>query len=52
VLSHSTGQGVGMGYVPAEATEPGTELEILIRDRAIPAVVQRPPFYTDGSLKR
>jgi aminomethyltransferase len=52
VLSHSIGQGVGMGYVPADAASPGTELEIVIRDRAIPAVVQRPPFYTDGSLKR
>ncbi|MFW6205635.1 MAG: glycine cleavage system aminomethyltransferase GcvT [Gemmatimonadota bacterium] len=52
VLSHSTGQGVGMGYVPVGASEPGTELEIMIRDRAIPTVVQRPPFYTDGSLKR
>ena len=52
VLSHSTGDGIGMGYVPVEASEPGTDLEIVIRDRAIPAVVQRPPFYTDGSLKR
>ena len=52
VLSHSIGQGVGMGYVPVEAAAAGTELEVVIRDRAIPAVVQRPPFYTDGSLKR
>ncbi len=52
VLSHSTGMGVGMGYVPAEAAEPGTDLEIVIRGKAIPAVVQRPPFYTEGSLKR
>ena len=52
VLSHSTGDGIGMGYVPVELSEPGTELEIVIRDRAIPAVVKRPPFYTDGSLKR
>lgn len=52
VLSHSIGKGIGMGYVPAEAAAPGTELEIMIRDRAIPAAVQRPPFYTDGSLKR
>ena len=52
VLSHSTGDGIGMGYVPVEASEPGTELEIVIRDKAVPAVVQRPPFYTDGSLKR
>ena len=52
VLSHSTGDGIGMGYVPVDASKPGTEIEIVIRDKAIPAVVQRPPFYTDGSLKR
>lgn len=52
VLSHSIGQGIGMGYVPADAAGPGTELEIMIRDRAVPAVVQRPPFYTEGSLRR
>ncbi|MDX1674766.1 MAG: glycine cleavage system aminomethyltransferase GcvT [Longimicrobiales bacterium] len=52
VLSHSTGDGIGMGYLPAEAAEPGTEIHVVIRDTAIPATVQRPPFYTDGSLKR
>ncbi len=52
VLSHSTGQGIGMGYVPAEAAKPGTELSIVIRGREIPAEVVRPPFYTEGSLRR
>jgi aminomethyltransferase len=52
VLSHSTGQGIGMGYVPAAAASPGTEIEVVIRDRAIPAEVVRPPFYTEGSLRR
>jgi aminomethyltransferase len=52
VLSHSTGKGVGMGYVPVEATGPGTEIQVVIRDRAIAAEVQRPPFYTQGSLRR
>ncbi|MFO7894059.1 MAG: glycine cleavage system aminomethyltransferase GcvT [Longimicrobiales bacterium] len=52
VLSHSTGDGIGMGYVPAEASKSGTEIEVVIRDKGIPAVIQRPPFYTDGSLKR
>ena len=52
VLSHSTGKGVGMGYVPVEASKPGTSIEIVIRDRAIPAEVVRPPFYTEGSLRR
>jgi aminomethyltransferase len=52
VLSHSIGRGVGMGYVPVEASKSGTQIEIVIRDRAIPAEVVRPPFYKDGSLRR
>ena len=52
VLSHSTGKGVGMGYVPVEASKPGTEIAIVIRDRALPAEVVRPPFYTEGSVRR
>ncbi len=52
VLSHSTGQGVGLGYVAIEATRPDTEIEIVIRDRPVPARVVRPPFYKEGSLRR
>lgn len=52
VLSHSTGQGIGLGYLPVEAAKAGTEIEVVIRDRAIPARVVRPPFYTEGSLRR
>lgn len=52
VLSHSTGKGIGLGYVPVEAAKPGTQIEIVIRDRPIPAEVVRPPFYTEGSLRR
>jgi aminomethyltransferase len=52
VLSHSTGQGIGMGWLPAAAAKPGTVIEVVIRGRAIPAEVVRPPFYTEGSLRR
>jgi aminomethyltransferase len=52
VLSHSLGQGIGLGYVPVEASKPGTAIEVVIRDRAVPAEVVRPPFYTEGSLRR
>ena len=52
VLSHSTGQGIGMGYVPVAASKPGTPIEVVIRDRPMVAEVVRPPFYTDGSLRR
>jgi aminomethyltransferase len=52
VLSHSTGQGIGLGYLPVEVARPGTEIEVVIRDRPIAARVVRPPFYTEGSLRR
>jgi len=51
-VSPSLGHGVAMGYVPAEMATPGTELSIEIREREITAVVQRPPFYTQGSIRR
>lgn len=51
-LSPSLGEGIAMGYVPTDLAAPGTELEIEVRGRGTPAVVQRPPFYTDGSIKR
>ncbi|HUG42230.1 MAG TPA: glycine cleavage system aminomethyltransferase GcvT [Longimicrobiales bacterium] len=52
VLSPSTGQGVGMAYLPIEATRPGTAIEVVIRDRIVPAEVVKPPFYTRGSVRR
>ena len=52
VMSPSVGVGIGMAYVPTELSSPGTEIGIRIRDRIIPAVVQRPPFYTESSIKR
>ena len=52
VVSPSLGVGIGMGYVPMELSGAGTEIGVRIRDRIIPAVVHRPPFYTEGSIKR
>jgi len=52
VLSPSIGKGVGLAYVGAEAAEPGTPIEVVIRDRPVTAGVVPPPFYTDGSLRR
>jgi aminomethyltransferase len=51
VVSPSLGEGVGMAYLPAGAAKPGTEIEVVIRDRPIPAVVVRPPFYKHGTVK-
>ncbi|HEV2147962.1 MAG TPA: glycine cleavage system aminomethyltransferase GcvT [Longimicrobiaceae bacterium] len=50
VLSPTLGYGIGMAYVPAEAAKPGTEIGIVIRDRAVPAEVVRPPFHKGGSV--
>ena len=51
-VSPTLGYGIALGYVPAELTSPATELGILIRDRVIPGVVARLPFYTEGSVRR
>jgi aminomethyltransferase len=52
VVSPSLGIGVAMGYVPTHLTKPGTEVGVRIRDKVVPAVVQRPPFYKEGSIRR
>ncbi len=52
VVSPSLGIGVAMAYVPTDLAKPGTEVGVRIRDKVIPALVQRPPFYTEGSVRR
>jgi aminomethyltransferase len=51
VLSPTLGTGIGMAYVPASAARPGTEIGIVIRDRAVPAEVVRPPFHREGTVR-
>ena len=36
---------IGMGFVPVELSTPGTEIEIQIRQRSVPARVVKRPFY-------
>jgi len=43
--SPSLGLGVGMGYVSTEYSNPGTEIYIKIRDKALKAKVVTLPFY-------
>jgi aminomethyltransferase len=43
-LSPSLGFGIGMAYLPAELARIGQELEIEIRGRRFPAIVERKPF--------
>ncbi len=47
-LAPSLGIGAGLAYVPAARAAPGTEIEIDIRGRVRPAVVQRKPLYPPG----
>ncbi len=44
--SPTLGKNIGLAYVPASWSAIGTPLEIMVRDRAVPAVVVKTPFYT------
>lgn len=52
VASPSLGIGVALGYLPTRAARPGAEIGVRIRDRVVRGVAQRPPFYTEGSIRR
>lgn len=51
-LSPTLGEGIGMAYVDADAAAPGTEIGIVIRDKAIPAEVVKPPFHKHGTVRK
>ncbi|MEM7417867.1 MAG: glycine cleavage system aminomethyltransferase GcvT [Gemmatimonadota bacterium] len=51
-VSPTLGFGVALGYVPVGLSKADTEVKIDARGRLVDAVVQRPPFYTEGSIKR
>lgn len=44
-LSPSLKLGIGLAYLPAEHAKPGTPIEIDIRGRRFPAVVEKKPLY-------
>jgi aminomethyltransferase len=52
IVSPMLQQGIGMAYVPADSSKPGTRIEIMVRDKPIPAEIARPPFYRDGSVRK
>jgi aminomethyltransferase len=52
VHSPSLDRGIGMGWVEAGLSKPGTAIDILVRGKPVPAEVVRPPFYKQGSIKR
>jgi aminomethyltransferase len=43
--SPSLQQAIGLGYVKAELSKPGTDIYIKIRDKLIKANIVKPPFY-------
>ena len=47
-MSPSLGKGIGMAYVPAERSAPGTDLEIDVRGKMRRAVVKQKPLYRKG----
>ena len=44
-LSPCLGQGIGMAYLPAALSKPGTSIEIEIRSKRYPAETVKKPFY-------
>lgn len=51
-MSPSLGEGIALAYLPVALARPETEVWIRVRDRNVPGRVQRPPFYTEGSIRR
>ena len=51
-VSPSLGYGVAMGYVAREHAKAGSLLQVNVRGRTVDAVACRPPFYTEGSIRR
>jgi aminomethyltransferase len=47
--SPSLGKSIGLGYVPPGLAEPGTEIEIEIRGKAVAAKVVTTPFTHEGA---
>jgi aminomethyltransferase len=52
IHSPSLGTGIGMAYVPVESSKPGSEIEIMVRDKGVLAEVVRPPFYKEGTVRK
>ena len=51
-VSPSLDKGIGLAYVATEHSKPGTTIDIIVRDKAIPAEVTRPPFYKEGTVRK
>jgi aminomethyltransferase len=51
-VSPTLEKGVGLAYVASEVSKQGTGIDIVVRDKAIPAQITRPPFYKEGSVRK
>ena len=49
--SLTLGKSIGLGYVPPALAEPGTEIQIIVREKPVAARVVRTPFVTQPSEK-
>lgn len=46
--SPSIGANIGMGYVLEEHKKPGTEIQLKIRDKLYPGIIEKMPFVKTG----
>jgi aminomethyltransferase len=47
-MSPSTKKAIGMGYVPTQLANPGSEIYIKVREKLLKAEVVKLPFYKGG----
>jgi aminomethyltransferase len=52
IHSPSLNKGIGMAYVPVDSSKPGSQIEIMVRDKGVMAEVVRPPFYKQGTVRK
>jgi len=52
VFSPSVSKGIGTAYVKSEFAKTGTELQVEIRGKMIPAKVAETPFWKNSSIKK
>ncbi len=52
VFSPSVSKGIGTAYVQSEFAKTGTELQVEIRGKMIPAKVAETPFWKNSSIKK
>ena len=50
--SPSLNIGIGLAYVKKDCSQEGTQLSLLVRDRALGCKIVNSPFYKEGTLKK